>query len=128
MNRKLAFFLVLVLFAGALTGCTGTTVVYQTNCDCPDDISGGAATDTYGENVAVTEGALKTGLAIVAGASGESASAIEYDVSVVAVTVDDNGVIASCIIDSLVVLCPQVLRRLGVLLALPVGKCSQTSV
>ena len=100
MNRKLALFLVLMLVVAALTGCAGTTVVYQTNCNCPAD--GAAATDTeVAETVVPEEGAVRTGLAIVAGAEGENAASVEFDVSVVAVTVDDAGVITSCIIDSL---------------------------
>ena len=53
-----------------------------------------------------SEGAVKTGIAII-GSAGESKNAgdadgeAKYDVSVVAVTVDDNGVIQSCIIDSI---------------------------
>ena len=99
MNRKLALFLVLTMVVLALTGCAGTTVVYQTNCNCPTDNSAAAATDT--EVSVPSEGTVKTGLAIVAGVTGEDAAKIEYDVSVVAVTVDDAGVITSCIIDSL---------------------------
>jgi len=98
MNRKLAIFLVLMLVAALLTGCAGTTVIYQTNCTCPAD---NAAAETVVENVQTAEGAVKTGLAIVAGATGENAASIEYDVSVVAVNVDDAGVITSCVIDSL---------------------------
>ncbi|MBQ4090267.1 MAG: hypothetical protein IJC56_10395 [Clostridia bacterium] len=99
MTRKLAIFLMLVLVVGILGGCAGTTVVYQTNCDCPEEAV--AQTPANEEPIASAEGAVKTGLAIVASASGETASAIEYDASIVAVTVDDAGVIASCIIDSL---------------------------
>ena len=102
MNRKLALFLVLMLVVAALTGCAGTTVVYQTNCSCPADGAAAADTETdTTETVVPAEGAVKTGLAIAAGAEGENAASVEFDVSVVAVTVDDAGVITSCIIDSL---------------------------
>ena len=33
--KKLAFFLVLALLLGVLSGCTGTPVIYMTNCTCP---------------------------------------------------------------------------------------------
>ena len=56
------------LLVGALTGCAGTPVVYYTECNCTNEVhnqtQGSAETDTVPE-VVVTEGALKTGLAIV---------------------------------------------------------------
>lgn len=51
---------------------------------------------------AAAEGALKTGLAIVASvAKSEEAVQADYDVTHVAVLVDDNGVIQDCIIDGI---------------------------
>jgi hypothetical protein len=53
------------------------------------------------------EGALKTGLAVVANvkdsksATAEEAGEGKYDVTMVAVLVDDNGVIQDCIIDGI---------------------------
>ena len=99
--KKLFAIFSLVLCLSLLAGCAGTTVVY-TDCTC----------DGLHTNVEVTEttvpaeGALKTGLAILASATTENASAeangkASYDVSIVAVLVDDNGVIVDCIIDSL---------------------------
>ena len=51
---------------------------------------------------AVVEGAVKTGIAVV-GNAGDSKDATEaaFDVTIVGVTVDDNGVIQSCVIDGL---------------------------
>ena len=111
--KKSVITLALVLLLALLTGCAGTPVVYYSDCTCPT----GAHTETTPvestpvETTApaegpVVEGAVKTGIAIVASA-GESKSAgdadgeAKYDASVVAVTVDDNGVIQSCIIDSI---------------------------
>jgi hypothetical protein len=112
--KKSVITLALVLVIAMLTGCAGTPVVYYSDCTCPT----GAHTETTPvettpvettapvETAPVAEGAVKTGLAIVASA-GESKSAgdadgeAKYDASVVAVTVDDNGVIQSCIIDSI---------------------------
>ena len=45
---------------------------------------------------------MKTGLAVVTGVSGsKNAEYADYDVTLVAVTVDDKGVIDSCVIDSI---------------------------
>ena len=108
--KKSIITLALVLVIAMLTGCAGTPVVYYSDCTCPT----GAHTETTPvettapvESTPVAEGAVKTGIAIIASA-GESKSATaeengeaKYDASVVAVTVDDNGVIQSCIIDSI---------------------------
>ena len=101
--------LALVLVVALLTGCAGTPVIYYSDCTCPT----GAHTENVPQDTTpaqtqpvLSDGAVKTGVAIVASA-GESKSAgdadgeAKYDVSVVAVTVDDNGVIQSCIIDSI---------------------------
>ena len=95
--KKLIPLLSLLLSVCLLTGCMGTPVVYY--CDCPTE----GASDNSTE---LPEGALKTGLAIVANAKDSvSASDMDgeakYDVTIVAVLVDDNGVIRSCIIDSI---------------------------
>ena len=123
--------LALVLVIAMLTGCAGTTVVYYSDCTCPT----GAHTETQpapvestpvettapAESLPLTaEGEVKTGVAILASAleskdAGDADGEAKYDVSVVAVTVDDNGVIQSCIIDSIgtSVLCiPKLLRLL----------------
>ena len=97
--KKIALILVLVLVAGIAAGCMGTPVIYYTNCTCP--------TGSHGTNVDTTkptvgEGAVKTGLAIVTSVSkSENAKVADYDVTLVAVTVDDKGVITDCIIDSI---------------------------
>ncbi len=95
MKKKIAWILILALIIGAFAGCAGTTVVIG-ECTCPDE----------GQTVKPAEGALKTGLAIVGDISGskspegENAGEAKYDVTVVAVTVDEAGVIRACIIDS----------------------------
>ena len=113
--KKTVITLALVLVIALLTGCAGTPVVYYSDCTCPTGAHTEAApvettapveTIDPVESIPVAEGAVKTGVAILASA-GESKSAgdadgeAKYDVSVVAVTVDDNGVIQSCIIDSI---------------------------
>ena len=105
--KKISLILTLALILSLLAGCAGTPVVYYTNCTCP---AGGQIAPTEPqkptEPPVVTEGALKLGLYIGTGI-GESKSAgdangeAKYDVTIVAVLVDDNGVIADCIIDGI---------------------------
>ena len=115
--------LALVLVVALLTGCAGTPVVYYSDCTCPT----GAHTETIPQETdaapvetihptesqpLTAEGAVKTGVAILANANDSKSASTDangenvngqadYDVSVVAVTVDDNGVITNCIIDSI---------------------------
>ena len=101
--KKLTAILSLALSLCLLAGCMGTPVVYY--CDCPE--SGSTNTDTNTQTPVVGEGAVKTGLAVVANAKDSTSASAEadgeakYDVTIVAVTVDDKGVIHSCIIDSI---------------------------
>lgn len=100
--KKLTAILCVVLCAALLGGCVGTTVVYSDSI-CA---SCGESLETMQATYAVPEGAVKTGLAVVAAWSGENASGeaegkVEYDITFAAVNVDDAGVITSCIIDSL---------------------------
>lgn len=98
MKKTLSFILTLIMVIGVLTGCSGTPIIYHDDCTCPDANNGaGGETDFV-----PTDGALKTGLAIVTKVDGsENAKQADYDVTLVAVTVDDNGVIQDCIIDSI---------------------------
>ncbi len=102
MKKQTAILLTLALIVGLLSGCAGTTVVVG-NCTCPtEDIQ----VEAPAETVAPAEGALKTGLAIITNLSGSADATAEkegkadYDVTIAAVTLDENGVIRSCIIDS----------------------------
>ena len=99
MKKLIALILTFVLLL-SLTGCVGTTVVIG-ECTCPE---GG---HTAPEPVVPTEGALKTGLSVSVkisdsvSATAEAAGAAKYDVTLAAVTVDENGRIVSCVIDSI---------------------------
>ncbi len=91
MKKLIAIFMAALMLTGLLSGCMGTTVVIG-QCTC--------GTQTEPTPNQPVEGAVKTGLAIV-GSTGKSADGkADFDVSIVGVLVDDNGVIVSCIIDS----------------------------
>ena len=120
MKKVLALILTIAMAAAMMTGCTGTTVVIG-ECTCPcvteeptvapeTTPAPEAAPEAAPETEAAPEaasGALKTGLAVSANiadtvsATAEAEGEAKYDVTVAAVTVDDNGVIQSCIIDSI---------------------------
>lgn len=103
MKKIIALILSFALIAGILAGCAGDTVVVY-DCTCGE----GAHTNnnvTEGTEYA-GEGQLKTGLAVVtsikvADAAADTDGSAEFDVTLVAVLVDDNGVIADCVIDSI---------------------------
>ena len=109
--KKITVILSVVLVLAMLAGCAGTPVIYYSDCTCPT----GAHTGTVeiptepvqpAETQPLTAGAVKTGLAIVTGlgdsknATAEENGEAAYDVTIVAVTVDDEGVIHDCVIDS----------------------------
>ena len=109
--KKSAYILVFTLIISLLAGCAGTPVVYYTDCTCPvgshDTTVPADPTVPVATTPVATEGALKTGLALVAGvkdsksATADEAGEGKYDVTMVAVLVDDNGVIRDCIIDGI---------------------------
>ena len=114
MKKSLMLLIVSLLVMSLLAGCAGTTVVIN-ECTCP-------CVDAPTEHIApvpevtepvqeatqpAAEGAVKTGLAVVTSvsdstsATAEAAGAVKYDITIAAVTVDDNGVITSCYVDSI---------------------------
>ena len=111
--KKISLILSLVLLVSLFAGCAGTPVIYYTDCTCPvgsHDVpvaTQPAPAETVAPQEPVGEGAVKTGLYIgtnikdsksaAADAAGEAA----YDVTIVAVNVDANGVITACTIDSI---------------------------
>lgn len=97
MKKQLMRILALTLGLVSLTGCVGTPVVYGPAME--QETSREDETNSN-KTSAAEEGNLKTGLAVVTNvANSESAKQAEYDVTLVAVLVDDQGVIADCIID-----------------------------
>ena len=111
--KKISMLLVAALLVSLLAGCAGTPVVYYTDCTCPPashevEVKEETVTeDVIVGEVVTAEGALKTGLAITTGlgksasATAEAEGAADYDVTMVAVLVDDNGVIQDCKIDGI---------------------------
>lgn len=104
--KKFSAILSLVLVVCLLAGCAGTTVVYYSDCTCPEGshVQTPATKPEGNETPVLTEGALKTGLAIMTGAEAgtkDENNTITFDVTLAAVLVDDEGVIRDCVIDSL---------------------------
>lgn len=104
MKKYLSLLTVTALVIALLTGCMGTPVVVN-DCTCPSE---GETTPTEPTTqTPVAEGAVKTGLAVITtaadstSATADAAGAVKLDSTLVAVTVDDAGVINSCIIDSI---------------------------
>lgn len=97
--KKIYALLSLALSLCLLAGCVGTPVIYHSDCDCSGSTQNGGSTDVKGE--------LKTGLALVAGISGSTNAAKDkdgegkYDITMVAVLVDNDGIIRDCIIDGI---------------------------
>ena len=110
--KKFPLILCLILVISLLAGCAGTPVVYYTDCTCPADSHTAAPAPTDApvaepEAPVLSEGALKTGLIISTSVKDSKAAAADaegeakYDVTMVAVLVDDNGIIRDCIIDGI---------------------------
>ncbi len=103
MKKQLALLLSLTILVCLLAGCAGTTVVVG-NCTCPTE--GATQAPAATEAPVTAEGALKTGLAMITNlgdstsATAEEAGKAKFDVTIVAVTLDENGVIQNCIIDA----------------------------
>lgn len=94
MKKTLAVCLLALCLS--LTACSGDTVIYQVQCDHED------LPQTDPQPVPEPESdAVKTGLAIRTDISGSrSAEGASYEVLVAAVSVDDEGVIRACTVDS----------------------------
>ncbi len=96
--KKILLLATVVLCLSLLAGCMGTPVIYN-NCTCPT--AGGTANPPATSG---GEGALKTGLAIVTDISGsqdagEKDGEAKYDVTMLAILMDDAGIIRACAID-----------------------------
>ena len=101
MKKILAFVLTMAMTASMLIGCTGTIVVIENPTGNAENVE---VTETT-EVAEITEGAVKTGFAVSATLSSENAGEKDgnttTDISLVAVTVTEDGVIESCAIDAI---------------------------
>ena len=103
MKKLVVTLLSLSLAAGVLGGCGNKTVVQQ---EAPEQESEALVQENTKQELAVAEGDVKTGISIVTTLEGEDATeeAEGYstsNISIVAVTVDENGVIQDCAIDGI---------------------------
>lgn len=95
MKKLFAVLLTLVMTAGIMTGCAGVPVAMEN-----------PQKEAVEEEVAAVDGnSLKTGLSVMASLTAENAAAeadgsATTDISIIAVTVSDSGVIESCEIDA----------------------------
>ena len=107
--KKLTAIVSLALAVCLLAGCAGSPVIYYSDCTCPADghVQTPATQPQETQAPLVSEGAVKTGLAVITtvaeskSASAEAEGEAKYDVTIAAVNVDDNGVITACYIDSI---------------------------
>lgn len=100
--KKITTLLIALFLISLFAGCAGTPVVYYSDCSCPAGSHDTTADPTVATDPVVpADESVKTGLYIGTDISGSKAGSASYDVTVVAVAVDQNGVITGCIIDSL---------------------------
>ena len=100
--KKITVLLIALFLISLFAGCAGTPVVYYTNCTCPAGSHDTTPDPTVATDPVVpADESVKTGLYIGTNISDSKTGTASYDVTVVAVTVDQNGVITGCIIDSL---------------------------
>lgn len=113
MKKRLVKLLALALSAGILTACGNVTVVQydgsvggqnQQPQTTEGTVEDEAASEQAAQKENVAEGAVKTGVSIVTTLDGKNAGTegdgySKADISIVAVTVDENGVIDDCAID-----------------------------
>lgn len=103
MKKNFMLMITVVLVMALLAGCAGTVVVVG-DCTCPTE--GGNVTVDTQPVVGDGETPLKTGLAVSTkisdsvSATAEKNGSAAYDITIAAVTVDENGVIRSCKLDS----------------------------
>ena len=103
MKKNFLLMITVVLVMALLAGCAGTVVVVG-DCTCPTE--GGNVTEATQPVVGDGETPLKTGLAVSnkisdsVSASADKNGSAAYDITIAAVTVDENGVIRSCKVDS----------------------------
>ena len=122
MKKTVALLLTLALSVSVFVGCQGTAVVEKENVNVTTEaVAGNTEAATDAETEAVAEGTeavdgttastseprpVKTGLSVTTALSGTDATAdaegsAQADITIVAVTVDAEGKINSCVIDQI---------------------------
>ena len=111
LKRISAFLLSILLLLGVLSGCGTTVVVVEGGKPAePTATPAPTAAPTATPEAApapAASGAVKTGLAVISSvssstdASAEGDGLAQSDIMLVAVTVDESGVIDQCVIDSI---------------------------
>ena len=103
--KKLTCLMTLLLVICLLAGCAGTPVVYYSDCTCPtgshDAQTQTPATLPATPSLPTVTGGLKTGVSFTTSLTDSTDGEAKYDVSMVAVLVDDSGVIHDCVIDGI---------------------------
>ena len=94
--KKLFALMAVLLAVAMLAGCVGTTVVVN-DCTCDGNHSNQPTTPS----VPAGEGSVKTGVSVTTSVADSKDGEIKYDVTIAAVTVNDEGVICACTIDSI---------------------------
>lgn len=103
--KKFTCILTALLALCLLAGCAGTPVVYYADCTCPTNSA--AATLPAIPDLPVITGGLKTGVSFTTSVADSKSTTIsasgeaKFDVSMVAVLVDDTGIIHDCVIDGI---------------------------
>ena len=106
MKKTLAILLTLALSVSVLAGCSGTAVVEKEK-ESTETVVATEGTEVDSTASSTSEARpVKTGLSITTALSGSDATADEEgkaqaDITIVAVTVDEDGVINSCAIDAI---------------------------
>ncbi|MDD5863777.1 MAG: hypothetical protein PUD80_03950 [Firmicutes bacterium] len=102
MKKTIAILLTLALCLGLLAGCGGNTATTGTTAAPASETAGETAADAPAGASAVKTGLyVSTTIADSTNATADEAGQAKYDVTLVAVTVTDDGVIESCVIDSI---------------------------
>lgn len=112
MKKFVALTMACAMLVGVLTGCGSTAVVHVSDADLLAENTENTTTEVTdnadkGETTETTEGgAVKTGLAVQGSLSSSKSAAdgedglAQADVNIAAVTVTDEGVIESCVLDA----------------------------
>lgn len=103
MRRVLFHALVLITAMSFLTGCSGRPAVSQPSGEPEQSVpnSPAGSSGTSGDGAVKTGFSIYTSLANSRNASADEDGAAVADITLVAVTVDDSGVIDSCVIDQI---------------------------